>query len=257
MRLAPLVAAALCASAAAPAAPSLVDWVLIPGGAFEMGSDEYPEEQPIHRVEVKAFELSRSEVTNRQYRACQKAGACAKLDMDCLSPAFRGDDQPVVCVTWAQAAAFARWAGGRLPSEAEWEYAARGAGRTVRYPWGDAPVTCRRAVFGESPAGPGCGRGATWPVCSKPLGNTPQGLCDMAGNVWEWTADWYHDSYAGAPLDGSAWTVKSKSPYRSDRGGQWDGDAHNLRVTNRDSEDPEIRSERGTGFRVARDLKKP
>lgn len=252
-----LAALALLALAAAPADRAKIDWVLIPGGSFLMGSDEYPQEGPIHEVSVKPFELGRTEVTNRQYRACVKAGVCTSLDMDCLSPAFRGPEQPVICVTWEQARAFARWAGGRLPSEAEWEYAARGAGRAVRYAWGNEPPTCRRAVFGERPDKLGCGRDSTWPVCSKPDGNTPQGLCDMAGNVWEWTEDWYHDDYRGAPSNGSPRLEKSTSSCRSDRGGQWDGDAHNLRVFNRDSEDPEIRSERGTGFRVARDLKRP
>lgn len=245
----------MLALGAAPADPVRIDWVLIPGGTFLMGSDEYPQERPVHKVAVKTFELGRTEVTNRQYQACVKAGACAPLDMNCLSPAFRGPDQPAVCVPWAQARAFAEWAGGRLPSEAEWEYAARGAGGTGRYAWGDAPPTCRRAVFGENPDKPGCGRGSTWPVCSKPRGNTKQGLCDMGGNVWEWTEDRYHDTYDGAPSDGSAWLEKSTSSFRSDRGGQWDGAAHNLRVFNRDSEDPDIHSERGTGFRVARDLK--
>lgn len=236
---------------------ALIVWVLIPGGSFLMGSAEFPSEKPVHSVTVRSFELGRTEVTNRQYQACVKAGACAPLDMNCLSPAFRGPDQPVVCVPWGQARAFAAWAGGRLPSEAEWEYAARGAGGKGRYPWGDAPPSCRRVVFGGDPSGPGCGRGSTWPVCSKPRGNTKQGLCDMGGNVWEWTEDLYHDSYEGAPADGSAWLSGSTGTFRSDRGGQWDGDAHNLRVFNRDSEDPEIRSERGTGFRVARDIRKP
>lgn len=222
-----------------------------------MGSDEFPSERPVHAVTVKSFELGRTEVTNRQYRACVSAGACAAPDMSCLSPAFRGPEQPVVCVSWDMARAFAAWAGGRLPSEAEWEYAARGAGGKARYAWGDAPPTCRLAVFGERPDALGCGRDSTWPVCSKPRGNTKQGLCDMAGNVWEWTEDRYHDSYEGAPADGSAWTARGPSPLRADRGGQWDGDAHNLRVSNRDSEKPEIVTERGTGFRVARDLTNP
>ncbi|MDP3542610.1 MAG: formylglycine-generating enzyme family protein [Elusimicrobiota bacterium] len=252
-----LVVLALLTLAAAPSDKTKIDWVRIPGGSFLMGSDEYPQEGPIRRVTVKAFELGRTEVTNRQYQACVAAGACTGLDMDCLGPAFRGPEQPVVCVTWAQARAFAAWAGGRLPSEAEWEYAARGAGEQRRYPWGGAAATCRRAVFGEDPDALGCGRDAAWPVCSKPAGNSKQGLCDMAGNVWEWTEDWYHDNYEGAPSDGSAWLEKSTSSFRSDRGGQWDGDAHNLRATTRDSEDPEIRSERGTGFRTARDLKAP
>lgn len=249
-------ALALLGLGAAPADKIKIDWVRIPGGAFSMGSREFPQESPIHTVTVKTFELGRTEVTNRQYQACVEAGACTIPDLNCLAPAFRGLEQPAVCVSWMQARAFAGWVGGRLPSESEWEYAARGAGSKQRYAWGDEPPTCRRAVFSERVSEPGCGRGATWPVCSKPRGNTKQGLCDMGGNVWEWTEDWYHDSYEGAPDDGSAWVVKSTSSNRADRGGQWDGDTHNLRVSTRDSEDPGIISERGTGFRVARDLKK-
>ncbi len=253
----PLAAAlALFLLGASPPDKTKIDWVRIPGGTFRMGSEYAPAERPIHEVAVKAFELGRTEVTNRQYRACVEAGACTEPELKCLGPAFRGLEQPVVCVTWTQARVFAAWAGGRLPSEAEWEYAARGAGGARRYPWGDEPPTCLRVVFSERPVELGCGRGATWPVCSKPAGNTKQGLCDMAGNVWEWTEDRYHASYDGAPADGSAWIAESTSAYRSDRGGQWDGDAYNLRATNRDSENPDIRSERGTGLRVARDLKK-
>lgn len=249
------VLAPLLLGAAPLAGKPAIDWVRIPGGVFEMGSNEFPDEMPVHKVTVKTFELARSETTNAQFQACVAAGACEMPDLDCLGPAFRGLEQPVVCVTWAQARAFAAWAGGRLPSEAEWEYAARGAGGKRRYAWGDETPTCRLAVFGESADALGCGRDATWPVCSKPRGNTKQGLCDMAGNVWEWTEDWYHDSYAGAPADGSAWVMKSTSSYRADRGGQWDGNDQNLRAAKRDSENPDIRSERGTGFRVARDVK--
>jgi formylglycine-generating enzyme required for sulfatase activity len=240
-----LAALALPALAAAPAGAA-IDWVRLPAGAFEMGSHEFPGEGPVHTVKLKAFELGRTEVTNRQYAACVEADACTIPDLKCLGPAFRGLEQPVVCVTWAQARAFAKWAGGRLPTEAEWEYAAR---------CGDEPPSCERAVYGEREDALGCGRNATWPVCSKPKGNTKQGLCDMAGNVWEWTEDREHATYEGAPADGSAWLDKPTSSRRCDRGGQWDGDAHSLRATNRDSEDPEIHGERGTGFRVARGVK--
>ena len=244
-------------AAAAPAERITIDWVRIPGGSFRMGSTGYPQEQPVHAVTLKSFELARTETTNRQYQACVQAGVCEAPDLNCLAPAFRGLEQPAVCVPWAQARAFAAWAGARLPSESEWEYAARGAGGSRRFAWGNERPSCRLAVFTEKSGANGCGRNSTWPVCSKPKGNTKQGLCDIAGNVWEWTEDWYHDDYRGAPVDGSAWVVKSTSSFRADRGGSWDGDAYNLRVTNRDSENPDIRAERGTGFRVARDVKIP
>lgn len=241
---------------AAPPDKPKIDWVLIPGGTFMMGSTEHPAERPVHAVTLKPFELARTETTNRQYAACVDAGACAALDINCLTGGFNGPEQPVVCVPWKEARAFAAWVGGRLPTEAEWEYAARSAGGKGRYAWGDARPSCARAVYAERADAPGCGRNATWPVCSKPRGRTKQGLCDMAGNAWEWTEDRFHPTYDGAPSDGSAWVSGSTTSHRSDRGGQWDGDAFNLRATDRDSEVPEIDSERGTGFRVARDAKK-
>ena len=181
-----------------------------------MGSDRWPDAKPIHQVAIKPFEIARSPVTNRQYRACIQAGACSELAVKCATAAFMSDDQPVVCVNWEQAAAFSRWAGGRLPSEAEWEYAARGGGKKRAFPWGDEPATCARAVFDDG--GYGCGRKTSWGVCSKPAGNTPQGLCDMAGEVYEWVADAYHDSYEKAPTDGSAWADPAPK-HRVVRGG--------------------------------------
>ncbi|MBI5243481.1 MAG: SUMF1/EgtB/PvdO family nonheme iron enzyme, partial [Elusimicrobia bacterium] len=167
-------------------------WVRIPGGSFMMGDEEWSDSKPRRQVRVKAFEMAKSEVTNKQYRACVDAGACTPP-----SSYVGGDDQPVVNVDWNQAKKFSEWAGGRLPSEAEWEYAARSAGKDWKYPWGNEEATCAKAVMSEG--GLGCGKSSTWPVCSKSAGNTKQGLCDMAGNVWEWTQDWYHDSYNGAP----------------------------------------------------------
>lgn len=193
-----------------------IEWVLIPGGSFMMGDDEWSDSKPRHQVAVKSFQMAKTEVTNKQYQACVAAGACTAARDH--GRRFNHDDQPVVGVDWNQAKVFSEWVGGRLPSEAEWEYAARSAGKEKKYPWGDDKPTCERAVMDQG--GNGCGRHAAWPVCSKPAGNSEQGLCDMAGNVWEWVQDWYYTSYNGAPSDGSAWVIPAGS-IRVGRGGSW------------------------------------
>ncbi len=242
-----------------------ISWVRIPGGSFNMGSnDGDDDEKPVHRVTVSTFEMSKTEVTFKQYRACVSAGGCTPAHVDdgtCwlwngskweqgrLPSSFQGDEQPVVCVDWEQAQAYARWADARLPTEAEWEYAARSGGQNWKYPWGNENATCDRAVMHESDNG--CGRRSTWPVCSKPRGNTVQGLCDMAGNVWEWVQDWYHDSYNGAPTDGSAWE-KPTGSNRVLRGGSWYYSARDVRAAFRSIVDPRIRND-NVGFRLARD----
>jgi len=211
-----------------------IQWVWVAGGSFWMGSDlGRSDARPQHRVHVESFQMAKNPVTFQQYQLCVEAGACpaahvsdgtcwlwtgSKWEQGTLPPAFQGDDHPVVCVDWNQAQAFAKWVGGRLPTEAEWEYAARGAGKNRQYPWGDEEATCARAVFEDG--GPGCGHNSTWPVCSKPDGNTEQGLCDMAGNIWQFLQDRWHDSYSEAPADGSAWEQCSDS-VGVVRGGSW------------------------------------
>ena len=231
---------------AVEARASGVEWVEIPGGSFLMGTDDrtMPDAMPTHRVTLNPFRMSKTLVTNAQYKACAAAGACSPQPTDCLDPSFEhlflGGDQPAVCVSWDQAQAFVAWADGRLPSEAEWEYAARGAGDR-QYPWGDEAATCERAAIA------GCGK-ATAPVCSKPAGNTPQGLCDMAGNAWEWVEDAYHESYAGAPADGRAWDDSGYT--RIARGGLWAADASWARSVVRGIFSP-TEPKNVTGFRIA------
>lgn len=259
--------------ARAPAKGEIPDFhfITIPGGAYTMGTDDagWAAAKPAHRVTVKTFQMAKTVVTYGQYRKCVEAGACTPIgtnDGSCwiftekkgsaswekgvLPQKFQGDDQPAVCADWYQANAYAKWAGARLPSEAEWEYAARSGGKDWKYPWGDEQATCERAVMDDG--GNGCGTVATLPVCSKPKGMTQQGLCDMAGNDWEWTADWFHDTYDGAPTDGSPW-LKPEGTMRVGRGGSWNDYHWLLRSSFRNAGYPADRCAAGS-FRLARDL---
>ena len=231
------------------------DWVRIPGGRYRMGSEGgESDERPVHWVEVGSFEMARTEVTVGQYRECVEAGVCTAPGTGggCNWGVSGREDHPVNCVDWGQARVFSEWVGGRLPSEAEWEYAARSGGKGRVYPWGDEEATCDRVVMDDG-SGDGCGRGSTWSVCSKALGNTEQGLCDMSGNVWEWVQDWYHGSYEGAPSDGSAWEVPA-GQFRVYRGGSWNSVAGVVRAAGRGSVGPGCRYGY-LGFRPARPVR--
>ncbi len=186
-------------------------WVTICGGSFQMGTTYLPSSQPVHLVTVPTFEMLQTEVTVAQYQECvteesctvpYAEGGCAPTDKGNWGAEGR-EDHPVNCVNWQQAVNFCTWVGGRLPSEAEWEYATRSGGQDIIYPWGDQTATCSYAVMYD--AGYGCGTGNTLMVCSKTAGNSDQGVCDLSGNVEEWLQDWYHNDYTDAPIDGSAW----------------------------------------------------
>jgi len=196
-------------------------WVRIPGGTFQMGSNHgADDEKPVHSVTLSTFEMTATEVTVAQYRKCVDAGVCNVPYADgsyCNWGISDRNNYPVNCVDWNHATTYAKWVGGRLPTEAEWEYAARSGGRNHKYPWGNQTATCSYAVMEEN-GGRGCGRESTWPVCSKPAGNTSQGLCDMSGNVWEWVEDWYDSGYyKNSPSSNPIGPVSGS--YRIARGG--------------------------------------
>jgi eukaryotic-like serine/threonine-protein kinase len=211
--------------------------VEVPAGTFSMGSDTgAPDERPIHRVSGSGFMMDRYEVTNARYAACVKEGACSPPAL--LSSFKRAEyfgvpelaDYPVIHVSWGQAASFCVWAGGRLPTEAEWERAARGTEDARTYPWGDDAPSCDKANFA------GC-VGDTDRVGRRPAGQSPYGAFDMAGNVWEWTADWYEAGYYSRSPDQDP-TGPDAGQMKVMRGGCWVSGANSLRATCRKAELP-------------------
>jgi len=229
---------AACAGAA-PARISASDGmaeVFIPAGEFLMGSsasdpDAYGGEGPLHRVYLDSFWIDRTDVTNGMYARCVQQGACQPPDRSSSytrgdyyeDPAYAG--YPVIFVTWFDAAAYCFWAGGKLPTEAQWEKAARGNdGRT--YPWGSA--TPDRTLLNYNVQ-----TGDTTPVGAYPAGASPYGVLDMAGNVWEWVADWYEPDYyshssqrdppgpdqgLGRVMKGGSWNVIAQTARSAVRG---------------------------------------
>ena len=180
----------------------------------------FEDAKPIHAVAIKTFYISKTAVTVEQYAECVIKGGCTEPGTgDYCNWGKTGRQlHPVNCVDWNQANQYAKFAGGRLPSESEWEYAATSGNKHQKYPWGNDEPTCDKAVmYGNS--GLGCSANGTMPVCSKPAGNTAQGLCDMVGNIWQWVQDTYQESYKGTPVNGSAF--ESSGPFRVLRGGSF------------------------------------
>ncbi len=217
--------------------------VYVPAGEFLMGaadsdSDYEYDETPRHKVTLDAYWIDRTEVTQDQYQQCVAAGKCE-------APSCSGSGQgnhPVVCVSWQNAVDYCVWAGRRLPTEAEWEKAARGADGRI-YPWGNQAPDDSRLNYNNNV-------GNTSAVGSYPSGAGPYGALDMAGNVWEWVADWYGEQYyAGSPT----WNPlgPDAGQERVLRGGSWNRDQGWVRAAFRFRAGPVLRLDR-VGFRCVR-----
>ncbi len=200
--------------------------VYVPAGEFLMGSDKTKDSQandnelPQHTVYLDAFWIDRTEVTNAQYARCAAGGQCTpprpSFTKSNTRSSYYGNSQyanyPMINVDWNQAQAYCAWAGGRLPSEAEWEKAARGTDGRI-YPWGNAAPD-------QSKLNNNSNQGDTTAVGSYPSGASPYGALDMAGNVWEWVNDWYSDTYYQQSPSRNP-TGPTSGTYRVLRGGSW------------------------------------
>lgn len=257
------------------------DMVVLPAGQFDMGSAANApgadaSEGPQHTVLVRGFAMGQDVVTRAQFADFVKAtryqtdaerlGGCIARAGDTwgfqAQRSWRDagfaqtDDHPAVCVSWNDAQAYVAWLATitngkyRLPSEAEWEYAAR-AGSTGAYWWGDT-ASMEQANFLGTPTGKTAWRQATVPI--KQFAANPFGLYNVHGNVWEWVQDCQHNNYKTAPINGEAWTTRCASTRRGARGGDWLSPPSMLRSARRSWFEPDLPSFAG-GFRIALDLK--
>jgi formylglycine-generating enzyme required for sulfatase activity len=219
------------------------EMVGVPAGEFVMGRDnaEYSREGPAHTVYLDAYYIDMLEVTNAQYRICLEVGGCLQIERPEYFDNPDLSDHPVINVNIEMARRYCRWAGKRLPTEAEWEKAARGTDERT-YPWGEK-IDCDHAQYKE------CG-GQTVPVGSFPQGASPYGALDMAGNVWEWAPDlfvedYYQDSPARNPTGG---TRGNEFVFR---GGSWTESGDLLRSSYRTWYNPDAQYY-NLGFRCLR-----
>lgn len=233
------------------------DWVVIPGGTYQRGSPEDngdDGEHPRREVTIESFKMLRTEVTVKQFKKCIEAGVCVfnvSFPFE-IVPASNMDyedreNHPINGVNWYLAKTFAEWVGARLPSDAEWEYAARSAGQDIVYPWGNEEITCTHIVQRN------CGDESTQEVCSRPAGNTAQGLCDMSSNVAEWIEDSGYDIET-AIYNGGSTPFEEQRGYRGGTWGIIDTDDFDLyRCATRRFLPPSHRDD-GAGFRIAKDM---
>ena len=209
------------------------------GGSFAMGSNEDISERPVHQVTIKPFAIGKFPVSVQEWNACATAKACGFVSTG-------RDEAPITNVSWSDARQYVAWLAEttgkpyRLPTEAEWEYAAR-AGTQTKYWWGDQfqadAANCKNCAANEQPVKVGS------------LKPNPFGLYDMGGSVDQWVEDCWHKTYQGAPADGSAW-VEGQCPSHVLRSGSWKNDGRYVRPSNRDSYDTNVRYPTH-GFRVA------
>jgi formylglycine-generating enzyme required for sulfatase activity len=279
LRIAILIAAAGSEASPAAVGRTFIDCAgcptmrVLPAGRFLMGSpDSEPgrsaSEGPRHRVTIRhPFAMSIGDVTRDQFAAfARDTHYASDPKCDWRSPRAAGkpisqsDRDPVVCVSWSDAEAYAQWLSAktghhyRLPSEAEWEYAARAGSASAR-PWGRASARAF-ANYGSEQCCAAFAAGRDRWLYTSPMGSFPAnafGLYDMLGNVWQRTEDCGHDDYAGAPADGSAWTSGGDCSTRLVRGGAWFSPLDGLRSSVR-AADPAAFRKSDIGFRVVRSL---
>ena len=224
----------------------VITFVYVPAGEFLMGSSDddnaaQSDEKPPHEVTLAAFWIMQTEVTNTQYQQCVEAGACTAPNNERWNQTEYAA-HPVTHVNWQQANDYAAWVGGRLPTEAEWEKAARGTDGRL-YPWGNEAPDETRLNFNQNV-------GDTSRVGTYSSGASPYRAFDMAGNVWEWTNDWYNIVYyATAPADNPL--GPASGTYRVVRGGSWNGNTSGVRSAFRLRSSPGDQHF-GLGFRVVR-----
>lgn len=237
--------------------------VFVPPGPFTMGSEDHADEQPIREVLLTPFFIDMHEVSAAEYQACMDATACQapmstanmQFDTECNVGQKGREEHPANCVGFEAAEAFCAWAEKRLPTEAEWEKAARGTD-AIRYPWGNGPAPTSPCMHAHNGLGePGCGLESTQVRGSYPAGSSPYGAHDMAGNVWEWVSDYYAATYDGAALRNP--TGPAAGTQHVLRGGGWYQDsATEFTTSRRHSTDLDL-SDAFIGFRCVRPAPMP
>jgi serine/threonine-protein kinase len=228
--------------------------IFIPAGEFEMGSnDNDPEaaesEKPRHKINLVSYWIDKTEITNRLYQLCMEAGACTKLTN--THSALREDyfvnvayaEHPVIWVKWEQAEAYCKWAGRRLPTEREWEKAARGTDGRL-YPWGSEPPNNTLLNYNLAV-------GDTVKVGSYPTGASPYGVLDMSGNVVEWVSDFYYPSYFPLIYNPTVPPPPLGTSVHSLRSSSWAAPKSEARVTVRHFTNRSDGTYNNVGFRCA------